>query len=165
MIYMKSIGRGPLTIKSALLIIHITIDLIFIWNISATKPTGLLASFWNVPIFTPGSTDPLLSDKAIYTTLVRMAPAFSKMGAAIVEIFEKIGWSHVVMISRRIVSQKFVFCDYASRSIEEQFRANNLTLADWIKIDDGLPQREIDEVLRRVNNRGRSMCFLILTSL
>ena len=113
-------------------------------------------------MFTPGSTDPLLSDKAIYTTLVRMAPAFSKMGTAIVEIFEKIGWSHVVMISRRIVNQRLVFCDYASRSIEEQFRANNLTLADWIKIDDGLPQHEIDEVLRRINTRGRStyyFCF------
>ena len=124
--------------------------------IAATKPSGYLASFWKLPMFTPASTDPSLSDKKTYTTLVRMGPPFSKMGRAIVEIFQKIGWSHVVMISRRIIDQRFVFCDYASRSIELQFRKNNLTLADWIKIDDGPPQNEIDDVLERVRTRGRS---------
>lgn len=70
------------------------------------------------------------------------------------------GWSRLVMVSRRIVDQRFVFCDYAARSIELQVRAHtNMTLEDWIRIDDGLADEAILKVLERIRTRGRSECL------
>ena len=110
-------------------------------------------------MFSQASTDPLLSNKKDYTTLVRIGPPFSKMGCAVVELFHHFNWKRAVMISRRPVGTRFVFCDYASRSIEEQFEENNITLADWIKIHDRVGDAEVEDILQRIKQRGRSEYF------
>ncbi|KAK3096856.1 hypothetical protein FSP39_004017 [Pinctada imbricata] len=103
---------------------------------TATQPVGQLASFWNFPIFSQASSDPVLEDKTTYKTLIRLGPPFNKLGRAFVEIFKYFNWNRVVMISRRKTDNKRVFCDYSSRSSEEVFRLHNITLADWMQIDE-----------------------------
>ncbi len=107
-------------------------------------------------MFSQASTDPRLSDKNIFTTLVRMGPPFTKMGRAITQLFKYFEWTRVVMVSRLSVGQRFVFCDYASRSIEKMFRTNNISIEDWMKFSDGLSETEIKSILERIKYRGRS---------
>ncbi|XP_033750419.1 LOW QUALITY PROTEIN: atrial natriuretic peptide receptor 1-like [Pecten maximus] len=122
---------------------------------SSTEPVGLLASFWNFPILSQASSDPILADKSVYKTLVRLGPPFNKLGNAMVEFLEYFQWRRIVVISRRKTDNKKVFCDYSSRSYETPFRVNNITIADMITIDDGITEEEIDELLTRVQQRGR----------
>lgn len=123
--------------------------------LTATKPSGLLATFWNLPMFSPASTDPILGDKNTYKTLVRLGPPFNKLGLALVEVFRHFNWSRVVLVSRRKTDEKKVFCDYSSRSAEEQFRLADITVADKIQISDNLDVDTIDEILTRVQQRTR----------
>ncbi len=81
----------------------------FLFHSSATIPTGYLASFWNLPMFTPASTDPALRNKRTYSTLVRLGPPFSKMGAAIVEVFQKIGGHGTTSRGTELLSATFRF--------------------------------------------------------
>lgn len=127
--------------------------------LSATTPSGLLASFWNLPIFSQASSDPSLADKSIYKTLVRLGPPFNKMGRAFVELFKHYNWTRVVMISKRKSDNRNVFCDYSSRSIEEAFNLNSIEIADYIPIDAGITDKQIDTVLNRAKQRGRSKRF------
>ncbi|CAG2192758.1 ANPRA [Mytilus edulis] len=126
---------------------------------ASTIPTGLLAAVWNIPMFSQGSTDPVLEDKGIYKTLIRLGPPFDKLGAAFVQLCKHFKWDRLVMISRRKTDQKNVFCDYSSRSNEKAFRDNNITLAEWIVIDDGISDVAIDDVLDRIKQRGRIIIF------
>lgn len=124
--------------------------------LSATEPAALLAAFWNMPMFSQASSDPVFMDKSLYKTLIRLGPPFNKMGLALVHIFRQFGWSRVVIISRRKTDQRRVFCDYSSRSTLEAFRNSNITVADWMEISDGLTDKDIDDILTRVQQRGRS---------
>ena len=58
----------------------------FLFSFPATKVAGYLAAYWNMPMFSYASTDPILSDKNVFTTLVRTSPPFTKMGNAIIEV-------------------------------------------------------------------------------
>ncbi|KAK2186746.1 hypothetical protein NP493_190g03005 [Ridgeia piscesae] len=131
-----------------------------------TKPAALLASFWNLPIFSQASSDPALIDKSIYTTLVRMGPPFNKLSYAIIDLFKFYGWERIVMISRRPVGSKHVFCDYVSRpsycsnvplvrSLEVQFEEEGMRLEDWMKIYDGISDEKIEYLLDRAKQRSR----------
>ncbi|XP_076466013.1 atrial natriuretic peptide receptor 3-like [Babylonia areolata] len=122
---------------------------------SATTPAALLASYWNLPMFTPASSDPSLADKTTFRTLVRLGPPFNTMGSALVHIFRYFRWDRVVMVSRRRTDNKNVFCDYSSRAAEETFRFHNITVADSIVIGDDPTVDEIDEILSRLRQRGR----------
>ena len=67
---------------------------------TAATPVGYLCTFWNMPMFSWASTDPFLSDKKLYRTLVRIAPPFSKMGNAIYNAFLHFNWLNVIMVSQ-----------------------------------------------------------------
>ena len=111
-------------------------------------------------MFSQAATDPTLADKAIYSTLIRLGPPFNKLGKALVEVFKHFQWKKAVLISRRKVDEKKVFCDYSSRSMEKAFRENNITLADWTVIGDNIDQNSIDDLLQRITMLGRSMLCL-----
>ncbi|XP_041368120.1 atrial natriuretic peptide receptor 1-like [Gigantopelta aegis] len=108
-----------------------------------------------MPIFSQASSDPSLSNKKTYNTLVRLGPPFNRMGNAFVELFGYFKWKRVVIISRRKTDQKRVFCDYSSRAADTTFRANGITVADWVIIDDGISFKEIDIMINRIKQRGR----------
>jgi hypothetical protein len=72
-------------------------------------------------MFTHASTDPEISNKELYSTVVRTAPAFTKMSMAVAALCSYFNWRRVVMISSRRVGVRDVFCDYAARSIEEKY--------------------------------------------
>ncbi|KAL8597813.1 hypothetical protein ACOMHN_004928 [Nucella lapillus] len=122
---------------------------------SSTSPAALLASYWNLPMFTPASSDPSLADKHTFTTLVRLGPPFNTMGAALVYIFRYFRWRRVVLVSRRRTDNRNVFCDYSTRAAEETFRSHNITVAESIIIGDDPSDKEIDEFLSRLRQRGR----------
>ena len=60
------------------------------------------------------------------------------------------------MVSQVRVGQTDVFCDYSSRSIDENFRSTNISLDDWIKVESGLADWEIENLLEKIVRRGRS---------
>ena len=49
-----------------------------------------------------------------------------------------------------------IFCDYSARSIDEQFRASGIVIGDWIQFDKDLDDSEVQDILQRVEERGRS---------
>ena len=107
-------------------------------------------------MFSSASSDPSLSDKDTFTTLVRMGPPFRRLGPGIGELFAYFKWHQFVLISRRPVGSKHVFCDYASRSIEEHFRDSSVLAADWLRFTDGISDEDIDAILENTKQRGRS---------
>lgn len=59
------------------------------------------------------------------------------------------------------------YCDYASRSLDDRFRKFNLSLADWLKIDQAdaldVTDQDIDSNLDEIKLRGRSMSLHIVS--
>ena len=84
-----------------------------------------------------------------------MGAPFIRLGPAIAELFNYFKWNQFVMISRRKVGSRHVFCDYSSRAIEEYFRGTDVLLADLMQFDDGIADVDIDEQLIRAKQRGR----------
>ncbi|CAH1775517.1 unnamed protein product, partial [Owenia fusiformis] len=113
-----------------------------------------LATFWNFPVFSHGSSDPELADKKLFQTLVRILPPFSKMGRAFVEVFKYFKWNTGVLMATENIGQ-YSFNDYASRSIEQEFRNAGLTLSDNVKVSPDITENEIDTYLKRFSRRGR----------
>eukprot|EP00106_Octopus_bimaculoides_P019021 XP_014786463.1 PREDICTED: atrial natriuretic peptide receptor 1-like [Octopus bimaculoides] len=122
---------------------------------TSTKSAGLLSSFWNLPMFTHASTDPVLVDKKVFSTLVRIAPTLNKLGGAFVQLCKYFKWSRIVIVSRRKIDQLNVFCDYAARSVDEAMRKNNMTVGDWQLVSDDLSDTAIDDLLDMISERGR----------
>jgi hypothetical protein len=50
------------------------------------EPVGFYASVKNIPLFTPGASDPALQDKTIHPTLVRFGPNYNNYGAGIAKV-------------------------------------------------------------------------------
>lgn len=73
----------------------------YVLNIPAALTVSYLASFWNLPIFTQAASDPDLSDKSVFTTLIRMGAPFIRLGPAIGEIFRYFDWHQFVMLTWR----------------------------------------------------------------
>ena len=107
-------------------------------------------------MFSHAATDPALSDKKLFPTLVRVSAAFSKMSAAVDALCDHFGWRTLAMVSARRVGQRDVFCDYAARSIEERFRFNNRSLAEWIQFPAGVGTGEVALMLDKIQQRSRS---------
>ena len=59
---------------------------------------GYYASYANIPIFTDSGTNPLLGNKQIYDTLIRVSPTYNQFGRAFHEIFKYFKWK-LVMVS------------------------------------------------------------------
>ena len=78
------------------------------------------------------------------------------MGKALVEFYNRYNWTHTVVISKRRTDNKNVFCDYSYRSIEEEFEKNAIEIADYIPISANIEDEEIDDVLEKARQRGRS---------
>lgn len=116
---------------------------------------GLLGTFWNIPVFSHGPSEPSLADKTIYKTLVRLGPPFNKLGRALVKIFNHFNWHRAILISQRKIEKRGHFCDYSSRATDAEFRSNNITL-EWMQIADGLSDEEVDIILTNVQLRSRS---------
>ena len=126
-----------------------------LFSFAATTPVALLASYWNLPIFSQASTDPVLEDKSVFKTLVRLGPPFNKMGSALVGFYQKYNWTRTVVISKKRTDNRNVFCDYSYRSVEVAFQDNGIEIADYIPIYEDISDVEIDRVLDRARQRGR----------
>ncbi|CAH1775681.1 unnamed protein product [Owenia fusiformis] len=122
----------------------------------AAIPVGNLAAYWNIPMFAHASSDPSLSDKGRFPTVARVLPPYNKMGSALVELFNHYGWRRVVMLSTR----KYNMISFAARAIKQQFRNNNITLADSMDAYT-LTDNEIEEALERFEHRGRIIIVLL----
>ena len=105
-------------------------------------------------MFTHAATDPLITDKNTYTTIVRISPAFSKMAGSVLSLAKHFNWRRAVIVSQR-GRPRNNFCDYASRGIESLFREQGLMIADWMVIDTVLSAAKTEEVLSRIRQRGR----------
>lgn len=58
------------------------------YSSAVCDPIGYYISFWNIPFFPEGCTEPMMADKSTYTSLVRTLASDNKMGGAFVEIFK-----------------------------------------------------------------------------
>ena len=72
------------------------------------------------------------------------------------QMFTYFDWGRTVLISHRPVAVTDIFCDFAARSIDEQFRAIGIVIGDWVQFDTGLNEAQVQDILQRVEERGRS---------
>ena len=47
-------------------------------------------------------------------------------------------------------------CDFGARSIEERLATSNITIAEWVRTKDTIPDKEIDDLLQSISERARS---------
>ena len=109
-------------------------------------------------MFNHAATDPLITDKTTYTTIVRTSPAFSKMAGAVLSLTRHFDWHRVVIVSQRI-RMRNNFCDYAARGVESLFRAEGMMVADWMIVDTVITAAKTKEVLSRIRQRGRGQYY------
>lgn len=55
---------------------------------SAATNAGKLVAYWNLPHFAYSSPDPVLANKTMYSTLVRLVSPFNKLAQAVVQLFK-----------------------------------------------------------------------------
>ena len=117
-------------------------------------PTSYYYSYWNLAMFPEVCTSAVMDDKQTHDILVRVMPSYSKVGPAFTELFQLYGWKTVVMI----VPDSEFYCEFGAEGIRDSFKLNNITIAEWITIPAWGPMssRELDAVLSRVRDRGRS---------
>ena len=73
---------------------------------------GYYASYWNLPIISHGASDPILSDKKTFDTVVRVRPGYDKIGYAFLEILNHFNWDLIT------VSDYQVFVLIKNKNIE-----------------------------------------------
>ena len=115
-------------------------------------PVGHYWTVKNLPVFTHGGTDPVLEDKSIYQTLVRLGPTYNKYGPAFVEIFKHFKWTRVALLAK-----DYHICDFGASSVNHHFPLHNLTVAEWIRVSKrGITDAQVEEYLDRIQERSRS---------
>jgi hypothetical protein len=107
----------------------------------------------NIPVLTHGATDPALQDKKVYRTLMRLGPTYNKYGRAFAAICTYYNWDRV-----SIMAKDTHICEYGAASINTFFPKSNLTVSEWIRIEDrGFTDVEMDEYLDRLHQRSRGV--------
>lgn len=67
-------------------------------NIQVSATIGHLTSYWNIPQAVWRGNNLELSDKTIYTTLVRTNSPMSETGEAVVALFSQNNWHRIGLL-------------------------------------------------------------------
>lgn len=113
---------------------------------------GYYSAAKNLPLFTPGASDPSLQDKSVQPTLVRFGPNYNNYGAAISKIFQHFNWTVA-----GVMTETSVMCENSAQSVEHHFNLNNIRVAARIRISAlGISTDDINMFWARMRNSCRS---------
>ena len=84
----------------------------------AVIPLGRYISYWNIPLFSYGASGSILTNKDVYTTLVRTLGTSLHKAGAVVEVFRKFDWRQTAMIT------SLGFCDLDSKPIYDALKVS-----------------------------------------
>ncbi|XP_076007873.1 guanylate cyclase 2G [Genypterus blacodes] len=96
--------------------------------------TGLIASSWNIPMFSFVGQSSKTDNSDIYDSYIKVVPPLKRSAEILMKTLEFFGWSHVAMIGGGLDSNTWDKVDALWKIVEEPLKANfKLTAA--IKFD------------------------------
>nr|XP_015202921.1 PREDICTED: guanylate cyclase 2G-like [Lepisosteus oculatus] len=119
------------------------IDQVWKYNISAlfgppcaeeAEVTGLMASQWNIPMFSYASQTPKLENNAVYDTYIKLVSPLHKAGEVLIKTLEYFGWKYVAMIGGGSYSSTWDKINELWMSMERQLKSQFIVTAS-IKYD------------------------------
>ncbi|KPP61551.1 guanylate cyclase 2G-like [Scleropages formosus] len=120
--------------------------------------TGLMASKWNIPMFSFVGHSVKMDDTTVYDTFVKLVPSLKRTGEVLVKTLDFFGWTHIAMLGGGSRSNTWDKVDELWKSVEQQLETRfNVTAK--IKFDTSNPE------LIRVNVRHISKVARIIVVL
>ncbi|XP_029384215.1 guanylate cyclase 2G [Echeneis naucrates] len=131
--------------------------------------TGLIASTWNIPMFSFVGQSSKMDNNIIYDSYIKVVPPLKRSSEVLVKTLEFFGWNHVAMIGGGLDSNTWDRVDALWKTVEDPLRANfRLTAA--VQFDTSDPQllrqnvKYISTVARVIvvlSNKEDSMALLL----
>uniref|UniRef100_A0A665VE64 Guanylate cyclase n=1 Tax=Echeneis naucrates TaxID=173247 RepID=A0A665VE64_ECHNA len=126
--------------------------------------TGLIASTWNIPMFSFVGQSSKMDNNIIYDSYIKVVPPLKRSSEVLVKTLEFFGWNHVAMIGGGLDSNTWDRVDALWKTVEDPLRANfRLTAA--VQFDTSDPQllrqnvKYISTVARGRKRISTSLCF------
>ncbi|XP_060884872.1 guanylate cyclase 2G isoform X2 [Labrus mixtus] len=131
--------------------------------------TGLIASTWNIPMFSFVGQSSKMDNSDIYDSYIKIVPPLKRSSEVLIKTLEFFGWSHVAMIGGGLDSNTWDKVDALWKTVETPLR-ERLHLAASVKFDTS--NRElvyqnikyistVTRVIVVLTNRDDSMALLL----
>uniref|UniRef100_A0AAQ5ZTA2 Guanylate cyclase n=1 Tax=Amphiprion ocellaris TaxID=80972 RepID=A0AAQ5ZTA2_AMPOC len=101
--------------------------------------TGLIASTWNIPMFSFVGQSSKMDNSEIYDSYIKVVPPLKRSSEVLVKTLEFFGWSHVAMIGGGLDSNTWDKVDALWKTVEDPLRAQ-FKLNAAVKFDTSDPQ-------------------------
>uniref|UniRef100_A0A3P8SCC6 Guanylate cyclase n=1 Tax=Amphiprion percula TaxID=161767 RepID=A0A3P8SCC6_AMPPE len=105
----------------------------------AEQVTGLIASTWNIPMFSFVGQSSKMDNSEIYDSYIKVVPPLKRSSEVLVKTLEFFGWSHVAMIGGGLDSNTWDKVDALWKTVEDPLRAQ-FKLNAAVKFDTSDPQ-------------------------
>lgn len=112
------------------------------------QPVALLASYWNIPVFGYVANGDLISDKSIYTTLIRVSMTQTEMAKALSEFLSYQDWSRAVLVW----NSNILSADNLADGVKSTFPRAQIKIA--VELD--LKTVSIQDALTAIRDSARS---------
>ncbi|XP_022070449.2 guanylate cyclase 2G [Acanthochromis polyacanthus] len=101
--------------------------------------TGLIASTWNIPMFSFVGQSSKMDNGEIYDSYIKVVPPLKRSSEVLVKTLEFFGWTHVAMIGGGLDSNTWDKVDALWKTVEDPLRAQ-FKLNAAVKFDTSDPQ-------------------------
>lgn len=118
---------------------------------SVCDSVGLIASFFNRPMFPEFCSDQVMNDKVTYNTVVRIAGSSTSFALAFQAIFYQYGWKRVVLLNDQA---PLSWCTFISSAIYDLL--GSPTVIPIVMKTSGLSTADLNDYLITVQKNGRS---------
>ena len=108
-------------------------------------------TYKNKAYFPTACSDPVLDDRTVYNTLVRIAPVNKKVGKAVAGVFLHYGWTVAGMLY-----ENQLVCLYGAVAIQDSFATYNISVAASFALPLEMTDAEIDSYLLEIAAYARS---------
>ncbi|KAG7272810.1 hypothetical protein CRUP_025790 [Coryphaenoides rupestris] len=100
----------------------------------AAEVTGLIASTWNIPMFSFVGQSSKMDNGHVYDTYVKIVPPLKRSAEVLLKTLEFFGWSHVAMVGGGPESNTWDRVDALWKTVEDPLR-DRFTLTAALKFD------------------------------
>lgn len=101
--------------------------------------TGLIASTWNIPMFSFVGQSSKMDNSNIYDSYIKIVPPLKRSAEVLVKTLEFFGWTHIAMMGGGLESNTWDKVDALWKTVENPLRAK-FKLAAAVKFDTSNPQ-------------------------
>ncbi|MGH0150292.1 UNVERIFIED_CONTAM: hypothetical protein FKN15_017273 [Acipenser sinensis] len=100
--------------------------------------TGLMASQWDIPMFSFVGNTPKLDNVAVYDTYVKLVSPLERMGKTLLKVLQHFGWKNVAMLRGGSAHSIWDKTDDLWKSVQSQLNPN-ITIIASVKYDTSDP--------------------------